>query len=403
MSAEAGLRLTDAQRFDWLRLWRSESIGPRTFCTLINRFGSARAALEALPRLASGGAVRIASKGEIERELALAEACGARFIALGEEDYPALLRKIDTAPPVVAVRGALSVFTRPAVAIVGSRNASGAGLAFTERLSRGLAQAGYVIVSGLARGIDIRAHQTAGETGTIAVLAGGHDKIYPAEHAAELERFLERGVAISEMPFGWEARGRDFPRRNRIIAGLAQGSVIVEAARRSGSLITARFAAEQGREVFAVPGSPLDPRAEGTNELIRDGATLCTSAQDVIEALARQIGDLPRSDLLSEPTPTTPGDEPLWEELDLPEVAAPPNGAAEPAQTDFAAPTAAKEVRGAATRARIISLLGPSPISVDELARVAKTPAREVRTILFELELDGRLERHGGDLVSLLG
>ncbi len=402
MNAEAGLQLTDAQRFDWLRLWRSESIGPRTFCTLINRFGSARAALEALPRLASGKAVRIAGKEEIEREFALAEACGARFVALGEADYPALLRKIDTAPPLIAVRGAVSVFARPAVAIVGSRNASGAGLAFTERLSRGLAQAGFVIVSGLARGIDIRAHQTAAETGTIAVLAGGHDRIYPAEHADALERFLERGAAISEMPFGWEARGRDFPRRNRIIAGLAQGSVIVEAARRSGSLITARFAAEQGREVFAVPGSPLDPRAEGTNELIRDGATLCTSAQDVIDALARQIGELPRSDLLSEPAPRQPNDEPLWEELDLPEIAAPPSGAAEPGQADFVAPNGTKEARGEATRARIISLLGPAPISVDELARVAETSAREVRTILFELELAGRLERHGGDLVSLL-
>ncbi len=402
MSAEAGLQLTDAQRFDWLRLWRSESIGPRTFCALINRFGSARAALEALPRLAFGKAVRIAGKEEIEREFALAEACGARFVALGEADYPTLLRKIDTAPPLIAVRGTIAVFSRPAVAIVGSRNASGAGLAFTERLSRGLAQAGFVVVSGLARGIDIRAHQTAAETGTIAVLAGGHDKIYPAEHAAALERFLERGAAISEMPFGWEARGRDFPRRNRIIAGLAQGSVIVEAARRSGSLITARFAAEQGREVFAVPGSPLDPRAEGTNELIRDGATLCTSAQDVIDALARQIGDLPRPDLLSESPPILPNDEPLWEELDLPEIAAPPSGAAEPAPAEFAPPSAAREARGEATRARIISLLGPAPISVDELARVAEAPAREVRTILFELELDGRLERHGGDLVSLL-
>jgi DNA processing protein len=397
------LRLTDAQRLDWLRLWRSESIGPRTFRTLINRFGSARAALEAPPRLASANAVRIAGKEEIEREVALAESCGARFIALGEEDYPTLLRKIDTAPPIIAVRGTLSVFARPAVAIVGSRNASGAGLAFTQRLSRGLVQAGYVIVSGLARGIDIRAHQTASESGTIAVLAGGHDKIYPAEHAAELERFLERGAAISEMPFGWEARGRDFPRRNRMIAGLAQGSVIIEAARRSGSLITARFAAEQGREVFAAPGSPLDPRAEGTNELIRDGATLCTSAQDVIDVLARQIGDLTRSDLFSDPAPKPPSDEPLWEELDLPEVAAPPNAAAEPAQTDFAAPPGAKKAPGPeATRQRIEALLGPSPISVDELARVAEAPAREVRSILLELELAGRLERHGGDLVSLL-
>jgi DNA processing protein len=405
MSAEAGLQLSNAQRFDWLRLWRSESIGPRTFRILINRFGSARAALEALPRLElSGKRARIASIEEIEREFALAEACGALFIALGEENYPALLRKIDTAPPIVAVRGALSVFTRPAVAVVGSRNASGAGLAFAERLSRGLAHAGFVIVSGLARGIDIRAHQTARETGTIAVLAGGHDKIYPTEHAAQLEQLLERGAAISEMPFGWEARGRDFPRRNRIIAGLAQGSVIVEAARRSGSLITARFAAEQGREVFAVPGSPLDPRAEGTNELIREGATLCTSAQDVTDALARQIGDLPRPDLFSDAGPGAPADEPLWEELDLPDVAAPPSvpAMAEPAQPGFAAPSAAKKaVCSDATRERIVALLGPSPISVDELARVAETPAREVRSILLELELAGRLERHGGDLVSL--
>ncbi len=405
MSAEAGLRLSDAQRFDWLRLWRSELIGPRTFRILINRFGSARAALEALPRLAPGGKpVRIASLEEIEREFALAEACGAVFIALGEESYPALLRKIDTAPPVVAVRGALSVFTRPAVAIVGSRNASGAGLAFAERLARGLVQAGFVIVSGLARGIDIRAHLTAGESGTIAVLAGGHDKIYPAEHAAQLERFMERGAAISEMPFGWEARGRDFPRRNRIIAGLALGSVIVEAAHRSGSLITARFAAEQGREVFAVPGSPLDPRAEGTNELVRDGATLCTSAQDVIDALARQIGDPSRSDLFSDAEPGPQPDEPLWEELDLPDIAAAPSvpAMAEPVQPGFAAPRAAKQAAcSEATRERIIALLGPSPISVDELARVAEAPAREVRSILLELELAGRLERHGGNLVSL--
>jgi DNA processing protein len=257
---------------------------------LINRFGSARGALQALPRLApEGRKVKIAGIEEIKREFEEAARCSATFIALGEEDYPPLLRKIDRAPPIIAVRGETSVFRRPAVAIVGSRNASAAGLAFAERLARGLAQAGFVIVSGLARGIDIRAHQTTFETGTIAVLAGGHDKIYPAEHTTALDRFLARGAAITEMPFGWDARGRDFPRRNRVIAGLAQGAVVVEAAGRSGSLIAARFAAEQGaeqgREVFAVPGSPLDPRAEGTNQLIRDGATLCTSAQDVIDGV----------------------------------------------------------------------------------------------------------------------
>lgn len=375
---------------------------------LINRFGNARAALDALPRIAPGGKpVKVATVEEIEREFALAAACGAKFIALGEENYPALLRKIDTAPPVIAVRGAVSVFARPAVAIVGSRNASGAGLAFAERLSRGLTQAGFVVVSGLARGIDIRAHLTASAAGTVAVLAGGQDKIYPAEHAVHLERLVGEGAAISEMPFGWEARGRDFPRRNRIIAGLAQATVVVEAAARSGSLITARFAAEQGREVFAVPGSPLDPRAEGTNELIRDGATLCTSAQDVIDGLARQIEDFPRSDLFSDAEPASPPDEPLWEELDLPDVAGPPSVPAveEPVRPAFAGSRAKKAADPAnpdATRDRIIALLGPSPISIDELARVAGAPAREVRSILLELELAGRLERYGGDLVSLI-
>ncbi len=345
-----GLRLSDAQRLDWLRLWRSESVGPRTFRTLINRLGSAQAALKELPRLASRGKpVRIASVEEIERELAEAARCGANFVALGEADYPTLLRKIDTAPPIVAVRGELSVFTRPAVAIVGSRNASAAGLAFAERLSRGLAQAGFVIVSGLARGVDIRAHQTTCETGTIAVLAGGHDRIYPSEHAAALERLLERGAAISEMPFGWEARGRDFPRRNRIIAGLAQGTVIVEAARRSGSLITARFAAEQGREVFAVPGSPLDPRAEGTNELIRDGATLCTSALDVIDALARQI-ESPRHDLFSEADPAAPPEEPLWDELDVAAAAPSVPAVIEPGPAGLAPNDDASEAPALASR-----------------------------------------------------
>jgi DNA processing protein len=408
-SASIGCGCGAANRSGRAVLWRSGAVcaiipGPRTFRILIDRFGSARAALEALPRLElSGKSARIASIQEIEREFALAEACGAHFIALGEENYPALLRKTDTAPPVIAVRGALSVFTRPAVAIVGSRNASGEGLAFAERLSSGLGQAGFVIVSGVARGIDIRAHQTACETGTIAVLAGGPTNLSP-EHAAQLEQLIERGAAISEIPFGWEARGRDFPRRSRIIAGLAQGSVIVEAAHRSGSLITARFAAERGREVFAVPGSPLDPRAEGTNELIRGGATLCTSAQDVIDALARQIGDLQRPDLFSDAGPGVPPDEPLWEELDLPDVAALPSvpAMAEPAQPGFAGPRAAKRPACSdATRERIVALLGPSPISVDELARVAEGPAREVRSILLELELAGRLERHGGDLVSL--
>ncbi|QXX74144.1 DNA-processing protein DprA [Methylovirgula sp. HY1] len=407
-------QLSDAQRFDWLRLLRSESIGPRTFQALINRFGSARAALDALPGLAPRGRpVRLASEAEIDREFEAAAKCGARFVAIGEADYPALLRRIDSAPPLIALRGDAAIFNRPAVAIVGARNASGAGLAFAERLARGLAQAGFVVISGLARGIDIRAHQTTMETGTVAVLAGGHDRIYPAEHAPALERLIAHGAALSEMPFGWEARGRDFPRRNRLVAGLAQGTVVVEAARRSGSLITARFAAEQGRDVFAVPGSPLDPRAEGTNDLLRDGATICTSAQDVIDALARQIERPMQKDLFSESAPSDAPDEHLWDELDLPEVEAAPKATAaehERGEGGRSGPIgfaplrdeAATPVDPAEMRSRIIALLGPSPISIDELARAAEAPAGEVRAILLELELAGQLERQDGGLVSRL-
>ncbi len=408
-----GPQLSEAQRFDWLRLLRSESIGPRTFQALINRFGSARAALEALPGLAPRGRpVRLADEAEIAREFAAATKCGARFVALGEADYPALLRRIDSAPPLIALRGEAAIFTRPAVAIVGARNASGVGLAFAERLARDLAQAGFVVISGLARGIDIRAHQTTMETGTVAVLAGGHDKIYPAEHAAALERLIMHGAALSEMPFGWEARGRDFPRRNRLVAGLAQGTVVVEAARRSGSLITARFAAEQGREVFAVPGSPLDPRAEGTNDLLRDGATICTSAQDIIDALARQIERPMNNDLFAESMPSEAQGEVLWDELDLPEVEAAPKAAAandagdagRSKQMGLARPPGAAPapLDPAEMRGRIFALLGPSPISIDELARTAEAPAGEVRAILLELELAGQLERQDGDLVSRL-
>ncbi len=289
----AATRLDDRERFDWLRLSRSENVGPRTFSMLLQRHGTAAAALAALPgiaaRNAGGRALRLANEADVEAEFEAASACGARFIARCEPDYPWLLSEIDSAPPMIALRGNASIFARPCVAIVGSRNASAAGLAFTERLARALAEAGYVVVSGLARGIDARAHRTTAASGTLAVLAGGHDRIYPADHAKLLEQILDKGAALSEMPFGWEARGRDFPRRNRLVSGLSLGVIVVEAAQHSGSLITARFAAEQGREVFAVPGSPLDPRAEGTNELLRDGATFCTRADDVLDALAARL------------------------------------------------------------------------------------------------------------------
>jgi DNA processing protein len=276
---------------------------------------------------------------------------------------------IDDAPPLLAVAGKRDVFTRPLVAIVGSRNASAAGMKFADRLARDLGNAGFVIVSGLARGIDAAAHRASLLTGTIAVLAGGHERIYPHDHVELLQSLLAEGAAISEMPLTWEPRARDFPRRNRLISGLSLGVVIVEAARRSGSLITARFAGEQGREVFAVPGSPLDPRSEGTNGLLKQGAQIVTEATDVISALESIIGrglDLPAQE--------PPADEPAAHD-------------AEPGDDE---------------RSRIIALLGPTPASLDDLVRLSKTSPAIVRTVLLELEIAGRLERHGGGLVSLV-
>ena len=395
------IRLTDAQRFDWLRLIRSENVGPRTFRALLNSFGGAHAALRALPELARrGGArtIRIASVSEIEQELEAARRIGARFVALGESDYPSLLRQIDSAPPIIALRGQTDVLTRPAVAIVGSRNASAAGLAFAERLARGIGAGGYVIVSGLARGIDQRAHVASLETGTVAVLAGGLAKPYPPEAAPLLERIAARGAALSEMPIEWEPRGRDFPRRNRLVSGLAFGTVVVEAARSSGSLITARFAAEQGRAVFAAPGSPLDPRAEGTNELIRDGATICTKPDDVLTELAPMREG--RGPMQFKEEPNDPS-EPLWGELDLLGV----DPSATPRTTSdlqFDEPSGALEPSADAARLRIVSLLGPSPTSIDDLARAAQASVRDVRIVLLELDLAGRLEYSGGDRVALI-
>jgi DNA processing protein len=407
-------RLADEQRLDWLQLIRCENIGPRTFRTLLNRFGGAGAALEALPdlirRSASGRAIKLATRAEAEDEMAAAAAIGVRFIALGELDYPAALRATDAAPPLIAVRGQGQALSEPAVAIVGSRNASAAGLAFTDRLARGLGRAGFVIVSGLARGIDVAAHRASLESGTIAVLAGGHARPYPAEHAPLLDEITEKGAIVSEMPLHWEPRGRDFPRRNRIVSGLALGTVVVEAARRSGSLITARFASEQGREVFAVPGSPLDPRAEGTNDLLREGATLCTRVEDVESALAPLLGRKP-DDLFTEAEPSPPRQEKLWDELDL--------FGDEPPQTENAPMLWSAEEEGLSAvpsrslnggtpqspedrRTRLVSLLGPAPVNIDDLVRAMECPASEVRALLFELEVAGRLARYGGDLVALI-
>ncbi len=367
-----GIRLTDEQRIDWLRLIRSQNVGPRTFRALINHFGGARAALEALPALArrggSGGSPKICSRDVAEREIEAAQKLQARFVAIGETDYPRRLQAIDDAPPLIALRGNRAALDLPAVAIVGSRNASAAGLKLTQRIAHGLSEAGFAIVSGLARGIDAAAHRSTLSTGTIAVLAGGHDHIYPPEHAELVEAILPDGLALSEMPFGWEPRARDFPRRNRLISGISLGVVIVEAAKRSGSLITARFALEQGREVFVVPGSPLDPRAEGTNGLLKQGATPVTEAADIVTVLQPIMGI-----------------EPPARELEAPGSQSTPD--AEPAPDE---------------RSRVIGLLSPTPVSLDDLVRLSKTSPRIVRIVLLELEIAGRLERHGGGLVSLV-
>jgi DNA processing protein len=360
--------LSDAQRIDWLRLIRSDNVGPRTFRSLVNHFGSARSALERLPELARrGGAsrpARICNEADARAELAAGEKLGLGLIAPGEAGYPPRLAVLDDAPPLLGVRGAHEAMMRPMIAIVGSRNASGAGLKFAGQLARDLSDAGFVVTSGLARGIDQSAHRASVDGGTVAVLAGGHDKVYPPEHEDLLAAIVASGGAISEMPLGHVPRARDFPRRNRLISGAALGVVVVEAAFRSGSLITARIAAEQGREVFAVPGSPLDPRAAGTNDLIKQGATLITHASDVIQAVEPIMG---RPIELREPD-----EDPL---------------APEPDATD---------------RARIVDLLGPTPVLLDDLIRMAEASPAIVRTVLLELELAGRLERHGGGLVSLM-
>ena len=370
----SGPEMGEASRAAWLRLIRSENVGPITFRELINHFGSARAALDALPELARrGGArarIRIASEAEVAREMAAARAAGARFVAMGEPDYPAHLLTIEGPPPLLALKGGPGVCRRHAVAVVGARNASLAGRKMATLMARGLGEAGFVTVSGLARGIDAAAHEASLDTGTIAVFAGGLDRLYPPEHESLAARIVETGGAlVSEMPFGWEPRARDFPRRNRLISGIALGVVVIEAAARSGSLHTARFAAEQGREVFAVPGSPLDPRAEGTNDLIRHGATLAGCAAHVIEGLTPILGRRPE----------------------------PPSLAAA-ASDDFERPVDASDD----ARRLVLEALGPTPVTIDEILRATGVRAGELQLILMELTLAGRLERQPGGRVALV-
>ncbi len=393
----AGIRLSDTQRRDWLRLSRSEGIGPRTFKGLINRFGGAAAALEHLPALARarGRSVQIPGVGDIEAEMRQAERQGVRFLASGEEDYPPLLLEIDGPPPILAFKGRLDLLHGRAVAIVGARNASAAGRKMAARLASGLAEARYAVVSGLARGIDTEAHRASLEGGTVAVLAGGLDRPYPPENQALFEEIAERGTVVSEMPLGLSPRGRDFPRRNRLISGLALGVVVVEAARRSGSLITARMANEQGREVFALPGSPLDPRCEGTNDLLRQGASIATSVEDILEMLAPLAGEMERAPRLFREAPS-PEDDRLFEEWD--------EGDAPPAAGDACASAYSVEDEAEAgetsPRMRLLGLLAVDPVEVDVLARMSQLSARAVQELLIELELSGAITRHPGNRVA---
>jgi len=374
--------LDEPERLACLRLIRSSNVGPVTFRELVNHCGGARQALAALPELSrrARNPVRITPEPEAAAELEAARAAGARPVFTIEPGYPPLLAMIEAPPPLVYIKGRSALLARPAVAIVGSRHASAAGAKLARMFAHELAASGLAVVSGLARGIDAAAHEASLAFGTLAALAGGIDIVYPPEHRELQERIAAEGCLITEQPPGFVPRAKDFPRRNRLISGLALGVVVVEAARRSGTLVTARFAAEQGREVFALPGHPLDPRAEGTNQLLKAGATLATEPRDVLEALAPLCARAPwtHSEGMTENTGCTGFD------------AGDGVVAAQPPASDPGDPE----------RARVLAALGPHPIDIDEIVRATALDARAVRILLMELDLAGEIERHGQQLVS---
>ncbi|ADJ22454.1 DNA protecting protein DprA [Hyphomicrobium denitrificans ATCC 51888] len=380
--------LSDAERLACLRLIRSENVGPVTFRELINHFGGAQNALDALPELSRRGGfgrpVRVCPAPDAERELENARRCGAISLFTIEPGYPAMLARIDAPPPMLYVKGRLELLNKPAVAIVGSRQCSAAGTQLAQRFAHDLGKSGLVVVSGLARGIDRAAHEASLASGTIAVLAGGLDWIYPREHA-DLQRVIgEQGCLLTDRPPGFNPREKDFPRRNRFIAGLSYGVVIVEAALRSGTLTTARYANDLGREVFAVPGHPLDPRAEGTNRLIKQGATLVTDAEDVIETLQPIIGQQAFRETVGE--------------TDFASASETPRTSPHPIS-----PTVAvrRKPDGLADISAVLAALSPAPIAVDAIARGTGLAIQSVQIALLELDLAGRIERHGLSLVSL--
>lgn len=370
--------ITPPEKLAWLRLIRSENVGPVTFYRLLQRFGTATRALDALPSLAKAGGKTnfiAASKDSCEKEMAAAQKIGARMITRAEADYPALLAEIDDAPPVITVFGQVPLATRPSLGIVGARNASLAGRKLAEDFARKIGAAGYTIVSGLARGIDTAAHTASLETGTVAVVAGGIDVIYPPENRGLYDRLKTEGCIIAESPLTTEPLARHFPRRNRIISGLSLGVLIVEAAAKSGSLITARMAMEQNRDVYAVPGSPLDPRAEGCNLLIRDGAQIVTGLNDVLHSLDglknRGLRDGKRG----------------WQGSD---------------GSDMTLPFDEDALGDESLRDKILENLSRTPIDQNELIRALNAPIPQILTILLALELAGRIERQAGNKLNLI-
>jgi DNA processing protein len=363
--------LSNNERRAWLRLSRTEHVGPVTFQSLIARFGSAAAALEELPRLAQRGGGKnfvLAYERDCDRELEALAKLGGRMIASCEADYPGGLAALDAPPPLISVLGHPHLLQKEMIAIVGARNASALARKFADMLSRELGFAGLVVVSGLARGIDAAAHEAALAVGTVAVVAGGVDIVYPPENEKLYATIKNQGVIISEMRLGEAPQARHFPRRNRIISGLARGVVVVEAAEKSGSLITAAYALEQGREIFAVPGSPLDPRAKGTNRLIREGATLTESAEDILSVLSPILG----------------------------------GGFGEPETSAPSPASAALEAEADRIRTQVEEALGPAPVEIDELIRQIGAPAAAVLTVILELELAGRCTRQPGNRVCWL-
>lgn len=370
----SGRPLTAQERLDWLRLIRSQNVGPATFHELIDHCGSAGAALDALPELSRHGGrarrIAVCPEDKAEAELDAASRVGAELVALHDTGYPPWLARIHAPPPVLFIKGDTAHAVRPIIAIVGARNGSAIGQKLTRQLAADLGKEGYVVASGLARGIDTAAHRAALDSGTIAVLAGGVDNIYPPENAELYAAIGTSGLLVSEREMGFKPRGKDFPRRNRLISGMSAGVIVIEAAQRSGSLITARFAGEQGREVFAVPGNPLDTRSGGTNRLLQEGATLVTSAEDIMAILAPIIGRASQNTQV----PVPKGDRQVTTGDDV----------------------------GLSDREKVLEALGPSPIETDEVIRTTGLPARHVHAILLELDLAGRLERHGQQLLSLI-